>query len=825
MADDKMDPNLIPAPALADDGGTPALFSEVTFYIVESPELVHEAAREIARMLIENGALESKPLGTGSAMQLDLQEITHIISSTIDFPDYSEVEGLMIPVVKPEWVNFSIQKNRIAHVRPYTPDPRFFLCGIIATIAELPVGDKEAICGGIIAMGGQYGSNLTKFTTHIVALNMDNEKCRQAVAKRMSIKIVLPHWFDDCLKLGRRIDEAPYLLPNPEIERVANFEPMPLPKGPDLTYSHAHDGGAMALDPPSPKRSSSVFERKKIRLGEDLELSPRLKSVIATVIVQMKGEVVDKVEDADIYVGQFRDGEEYLEASHAGIHVGSLTWLYWICAHGRWTSPLAKLLHYPLVRGGLPGMEKFKITVSNYGGDARLYLENLIEACGAKFTKSMKTENTHLITARSHSEKCQAAREWNIDMVNHLWLEESYAKWEIQSVTNPRYTHFPARTNLMEVVGQTPMDVKALEQFYMNDDDDLMSVDEGSGPAANGKRPKSTPRVKAINKRTSLNNTSTPSRWSNDELSGPSPSISGSGRKAKEQAAARLHDQIMPDLMQYEKEQKRKGGILGGGRVRRSKSPADERTRKRTVSMGVDSTDEDSRTDNKKQKKRPRPTVYLLMTAYRDWVNQPHREDTDRKALADLGIQCVNDPTTCTHLAAPHIVRTEKFCCALAKAPIIVSTEWPKACLKEEKIVDTEPYLLHDSDGERRLSMSLSQSLERARKNKGQLLQGQIIYVTPGVHGGFETYRKIVEANGGVCLLFRGPAKRATNLPDSDTLVLLSGDDAADRRFWNPFLKMARTKEKEAVVYKADWLLDLAMTQKIEWTERYKFPE
>jgi hypothetical protein len=40
------------------------------------------------------------------------------------------------------------------------------------------------------------------------------------------------------------------------------------------------------------------------------------------------------------------------------------------------------------------------ITVSNYGGDARLFLENLIEACGAKFTKSMKADNTHLITAR-----------------------------------------------------------------------------------------------------------------------------------------------------------------------------------------------------------------------------------------------------------------------------------------------------------------------------------------------------------------------------------------------------------------------------------------
>jgi len=243
---------------------------------------------------------------------------------------------------------------------------------------------------------------------------------------------------------------------------------------------------------------------------------------------------------------------------------------------------------------------------------------------------------------RSHSEKCQAAREWNIDMVNHLWLEESYAKWEVQSVTNPRYTHFPARTNLMEVVGQTPMDVKALEQFYKRDDD-LMSMDEGSGSAANGRRPKSTPRVKAV-KHSSRNSTSTPSRWSNDELSGPSPSLSGSGRKAKEQAVARLHNQIMPDVMQYEREQKRKGGVLGGGRARRSKSPADGGTRKRTVSMGADSTDEDSKAGIKKQKKRPRPTVYLLMTAYGDWVNQPHREEADRvNMVRSLGVKSVTD--------------------------------------------------------------------------------------------------------------------------------------------------------------------------------------
>ena len=80
----------------------------------------------------------------------------------------------MKPIVTPAWVDTTIAKKRLAHVRPFTPDPQFFFSGVIATVAELPVGDKEAICGGIIAMGGQYNGNLTKFTTHLVALNMDN---------------------------------------------------------------------------------------------------------------------------------------------------------------------------------------------------------------------------------------------------------------------------------------------------------------------------------------------------------------------------------------------------------------------------------------------------------------------------------------------------------------------------------------------------------------------------------------------------------------------------------------------------------------------------
>lgn len=60
--------------------------------------------------------------------------------------------------------------------------------------ADIPEGDKEAIIGGVIAMGGQHSSALSKMVTHLVALTLDNDKCEVAVNKRLRCQIVLPHW-------------------------------------------------------------------------------------------------------------------------------------------------------------------------------------------------------------------------------------------------------------------------------------------------------------------------------------------------------------------------------------------------------------------------------------------------------------------------------------------------------------------------------------------------------------------------------------------------------------------------------------------------------
>lgn len=101
----------------------------------------------------------------------------------------------MIHVVKPSFIEGCLATKKIKNPRSYSPDPALFMHDIVACCGEgLPEGDKEAIHGGVLAMGGQYGVQLSKMTTHLIALSMDDPRCEIAVKKHLPLKIVLPHW-------------------------------------------------------------------------------------------------------------------------------------------------------------------------------------------------------------------------------------------------------------------------------------------------------------------------------------------------------------------------------------------------------------------------------------------------------------------------------------------------------------------------------------------------------------------------------------------------------------------------------------------------------
>ncbi|KAK8046593.1 hypothetical protein PG996_014657 [Apiospora saccharicola] len=855
------------------DGEPPKLFDLCVFTFVQSKELSETVIQELSQNLSKYGAEVIQPKRDGS---LPLAAATHIVSNTIDFPQYTEATSMMIPVVKSTWIQASLAKNRQAQLRPYSPDPRMIFSDVVLTCADIPESDKESIIGATMAMGGTESNNLTKLVTHICALSTDHPKCEMVRQKSLKCKIVLPHWFDDCFKLGKRIDDAPYLLPDPEILRAHPGGNIPIP-------SSQHLQGATSARPdfiPTPVDSEAgarpkltIFQEKKVMLSSDLSISARLKDIVKELIGDGGGQLTDYVDDCDWFICHYRDGDDYIRAAHAGKPIGNLSWLYHLITHNAWTTPTNRLLHYPIPRNGIPGFKDLKIAVSNYGGEARIYLENLITASGATYTKTMKADNTHLITARANSEKCDAARDWNIAMANHLWVEESYAKCEMQSLTVGKYTHFPQRTNLGEVIGQTMFDVDKLLALYYpggrpkkpasaskrkrknldpaeeeadadssdaasrhtRKDFDVMQ-DDDAGVADNSVEESGGPRP-AKRRATSF---ATPAREQHHIRAGKeneTPStISSSSRSAKEKARTRLSG-LVDDIALYEKEKKRipKDGQPWGGK-RAADLIEKKHLNRRSVSSPApasDDHDDEAAAATKRPAKKTKPTLKqiearVILTGFKRWVNDKHKEDADRRKLREMGISVVSDGNVCDYLVAPQLVRTVKFLRNLSRGATVVSSSWIETCLDTGEVPPPTDYLLKDKENEQKMGLKLQTSVARAAANKGRLLRGLPIYCTASIKNGTESYKVIAEANGAQFLVY-GPRSGSTIKPTDpdedpegpDPVYLLSTANPEEKKLWKKFEDMARQGNMEPRVVASDWLLDVVMKQELTFDDKY----
>ena len=100
----------------------------------------------------------------------------------------------MLHVVKPTWIDASLQSNKAKNPRTYSPDPALFMSEVVICCGDIPSGDKEAIEGGVLALGGQIAPSLSKFVTHLIALDVSEPRCQLAISKRLQLSIVLPHW-------------------------------------------------------------------------------------------------------------------------------------------------------------------------------------------------------------------------------------------------------------------------------------------------------------------------------------------------------------------------------------------------------------------------------------------------------------------------------------------------------------------------------------------------------------------------------------------------------------------------------------------------------
>jgi hypothetical protein len=174
------------------------------------------------------------------------------------------------------------------------------------------------------------------------------------------------------------------------------------------------------------------------------------------------------------------------------------------------------------------------------------------------------------------------------------------------------------------------------------------------------------------------------------------------------------------------------------------------------------------------------------------------------------------------------MVRTQKFLCAVASGPIIVSTDFIDTCMKKGEVPDIDDFLLKDLVNEKKFGLKLKDILVRAKANKRCLLRRKVIYCTAEIANGPETYNAIVKANGGDFNVYRGkggamikPTKPEEDDGEPEPAYLLTGPRPEERKLWPKFTEMAEKGNMIPRIVHAEWLLDVAMSQQLKWADQY----
>ena len=122
------------------------------------------------------------------------------------------------------------------------------------------------LSAGILAMGGQWRTGLTKEVTHLFAITSTTAKYTTALhhQAQTGIKIILPHWYDDVVRLGAaRLSTKPYEWPEPELLKS---------RGGPQTKKEAEEAKvkkAMGVEEDPMKRSVYTTVVKYTNVGEE----------------------------------------------------------------------------------------------------------------------------------------------------------------------------------------------------------------------------------------------------------------------------------------------------------------------------------------------------------------------------------------------------------------------------------------------------------------------------------------------------------------------------------------------------------------------------
>lgn len=190
--------------------------------------------------------------------------------------------------------------------------------------------------------------------------------------EQTNVHVLLPHWFDDSVRLGAPIPVESYEWPDPICLRPSTASQqdgvkdrerpqytLTLQQKARFKYGGMSDGNM----PKGP--SSNIWGGRRIVLSTTLDIAPSRRSAIESGIARCGGIIVpyftnhgdgtrqeetENVSNCDILVTKWRSGRAYVRAVRENKTIGTLGWVFCVHATGIVSRPMDQLLHYPIPR-------------------------------------------------------------------------------------------------------------------------------------------------------------------------------------------------------------------------------------------------------------------------------------------------------------------------------------------------------------------------------------------------------------------------------------------------------------------------------------------
>nr|GAT60529.1 predicted protein [Mycena chlorophos] len=440
--------------------------------------------RELLQALQPNGATI-----------VPLASATHIVTNTPGFIGADAVPE-NVHVVSDFWVDRCMVLGELLDPQFYSMEHGKIFSGVIGCATGLSAADLTVLKTGVTSLGGSWRMGLTREVTHLFAISPNSDKYVAAMAHKdkTQIKILLPHWFDDAVRVGSaRLNTQAYEWPDPQV-----LKPMPTERPERRGYTVSHEKQLYfktgAWDPhqaanfpavSEPTGEDDIWKKRRVLLSRSLDLDPQRRSVLEQAIETAGGRIVaaskaskfdddecEKLKNCDVYITRYRSGRAFFQAVERDMLIGTVHWVLYVHAARVLSSPMDHLLHYPIRNTPVEGdFTKQQITVTNYTGEIREYLKALIRTMGASFTPNMTGTNTLLIAAHMGGIKTEKALSWSIPVVNHVWLEDCFAQWLFLSPALSKYIHFPPHVDFTSMLAERGM-LRSIDDLAVEEKED-----------------------------------------------------------------------------------------------------------------------------------------------------------------------------------------------------------------------------------------------------------------------------------------------------------------------------------------------------------------